>query len=282
MLSKVTFTPAVGSAVDLHASTGSYKVSRAEGIIGPPDPREVSRVAPGRDGSLDDTRFLNERKITLEGEIIGSSQSDVLTKWDALASAFQTTLLSQGTLTVTLPDGTTQRQTSVVLSGSAQPAFEGGSAFLQYQVNFRAPDPRWYGTTLNTSTLSISSVSAVTSGSANVTNGGNAPINPKFTWSPVSSGLYLDYVTVNVPSAYSSVSPQGSSIVLDATTGSSAITNNSYIDCSTRKTNTTAVLSATTEWPVFYPGTSSWTWTQQYAGSTSASTCTASWRDAWW
>lgn len=282
MLSKVTFTPAVGSAVDLHASTGSYKVSRADGIVGPPEPREVSRTAPGRDGTLDDTRFLTDRKITLEGEIIGSSQSDVWTKWDALAAAFQSTLLSKGTLTVTLPDGSTQRQCTVILTGSAQPSFEGGSAYLQYQVNFRAPDPRWYGTTLNTSALTISATAATTSSSANVTNAGNAPSAPKLTWSPVSSGLYFDYATFTVPTAYTSLSPQGSTIVLDGSTGSAAISNNNYVDCATRTTNTTSVLTATTEWPVLYPGTSSWNWTQQYAGSTSNSTCTVSWRDAWW
>lgn len=282
MLSKVTFTPAVGSAVDLHAASGNYKVSRAEGIVGPPSPRDVARVAPGRDGSLDDTRFLNERSIVLEGEIIGSSQSDVLTKWDALAAAFQSTLLSKATLTVTLPDGTTQRQTSVVLSGAAQPAFEGGSNYLQYQVNFRAPDPRWYGTTLNTSTATIASTGIATSSSVNVTNAGNAPSAPLFTWT-AGTGRLLDYVTVTVPTAYSTISPQGSTIVLDASGTASILAANDYIDCALRTASTLSLLSPTTEWPVLYPGTSSWTWTQQLSGgSSSSSTCTLSWRDAWW
>jgi hypothetical protein len=231
---------------------------------------------------LDDTRFVSERNITIEGEIIGSSQSDVWTKWDALASAFQSTMLSDGTLTVTLPDGSTTRQATVVLTGAAQPSFEGGSAYLQYQVNFRAPDPRWYGTTLNTSTRTITSTAAVTSSSTTVTNAGNAPSSPKLTWSPVAAGMYFDYATFTVPSAYTSLSPQGSSIVLDGSTGSGGIANNDYVDCATRTTNTTAVLTATTEWPVLYPGTTTWNWTQQYAGSASSSTCTLSWRDAWW
>lgn len=277
MLSKVTFTPAVGSAVDLHASTGSYKVSRAEGIVGPPEPREVTRTAPGRDGTLDDTRFLTERKITLEGEIIGSSQSDVWTKWDALAAAFQSTLLSKGTLTVTLPDGSTQRQCSVILTGSAQPSFEGGSAYLQYQVNFRAPDPRWYSTTASTSTTTINGGTG--SVSATVTNSGNAPTSPVFTFAGSDS---VAAIQVTVPSAYSSLSPQGSTISLTAGgTGVFNVDSSSFIDCSNRTFKFSSNgLSPTTEWPILYPGSSTWTW-----GSASASgshTTTISWRNAWW
>ena len=277
MLSKVTFTPAVGSAVDLHASSGSYKISRADGIVGPPSPREVSRVAPGRDGSLDDTRFVGERNITLEGEIIGSSQSDVWTKWDALSAAFQSTLLSDGTLTITLPDGTNQRQTSVVLTGSAQPSFEGGSAYLQYQVNFRAPDPRWYGTTLNTSTTTLSSLSG-TSTSSNAVNAGNAPTLPRFTF---GSSFSVAQIDVTVPTTYTSLSPQGSPISL-AMSGLISVSTSSYIDCATRTVSLVANgLSSTTEWPVLYPGTSSWT--QTSAGSLGVDrNVIMSWRDAWW
>jgi len=282
MLSKVTFTPSVGSAIDIHAATGNYQISKADGIVGPSSPRDVFRTAPGRDGVLDDTRYLGERNITLEGEIIGSSQSDVWTKGDALSAAFQSTLLSKGTLTITLPNGTTQRQTSVVLTGAAQPSFEGSGAYLQYQVNFRAPDPRWYGTTLNTSTATIATTVVATSTSTNVTNAGNAPVSPRFEWT-AGTGRLLDYVTVTVPSAYSTVSPQGSTIVLDASATASILAANDYIDCGLRASSTLNLLSPTTEWPVLYPGTSSWTWTQQLSGGSSASsTCTLSWRDAWW
>jgi len=277
VLSKVTFTPAVGSAVDLHASSGSYKISRADGIVGPPSPRDVSRVAPGRDGSLDDTRFVNERNIVLEGEIIGSSQSDVWTKWDALAAAFQSTLLSKGTLKITLPDGTTERQTSVVLTGAAQPSFDGGSAYLQYQVNFRAPDPRWYGTTLNTSTATIATLSG-TSTSASAINAGNAPTLPRFTF---GSSFSVSQIDLNVPTTYTSLSPQGSPISLTMG-GLISVSTSSYIDCLTRTVSLVANgLSLTTEWPVLYPGTSSWT--QSSAGTSGVDrNVIMSWRDAWW
>ena len=299
MLSKVTFTPVVGSAVDLHASTGSYKISRADGIVGPPDPREVSRTAPGRDGTLDDTRFVSERKITLEGEIIGSSQSDVWTKWDALAAAFQSTLLSKGTLTVTLPDGTTQRQTSVVLTGTAQPSFEGGSAYLQYQVNFRAPDPRWYATSTSSLTLTNPSAANVvfTSTAQNMVNSGNAPTGISFSISG-GTGSLNDYFKFSVtpPSAYQTYA--GASLDLFGTQTAGGVTDfitrpygsTSTIDTLARTaTNTNSAWAnlgvkpaANTEWPILYPGTSTIVRTSYTGGSTTGQTIVATWRDAWW
>jgi hypothetical protein len=277
MLKKIEFVPVVGSTVTLHdVGATAYQITRAEGIVGPPDPRMVTRIAPGRDGALDDTRFLDSRKITLEGEIIGSSTSDVLSKWDTMATAFQSTVLGRGVLKVTRDDDTS-RQASVVLAGSVQPSLEGGSSYLQYQLQLLAPDPRWYGTTLNTSTATVSVLSGVNT-PVSVTNTGTAPSSPKFTFNAAWS---LASIAVTVPTAYSTVSPQGSTITL---TGSGLITTGStnYIDCATRTASLTANgLSATTEWPVLYPGTS--TWQQSSAGTSGVDrTVTMSWRDAWW
>lgn len=282
MLSQITFTPATGSAVTLHASTGNYQVGRAEGVFGPPSTRDVSRLNAGWDGSLDDTHLFDERKITFEGSVIGSSISNAVSNFETLTSAFATSLITPGTLTITLADGSTQRWCKVILSDAVQPSVSGGSALVDYQVSFRAPDPRWYGSTLKTSALSIAATAGTTSSSANVTNSGTAPSSPTFTWTPVATGMYFDKATVTVPSAYTTVSPQGSTIILSGETGSNAIAANDYVNCATRYINTNAVLNATTEWPVLYPGTSSWTWATQYAGSTSTSTCTMSWYDAWW
>lgn len=278
MVSKIEFVPAVGSTVTLHDATGSYKVSHAEGLAGPPAPRDVSRSAPGRDGSLDDTRYMGERSITLEGEIVGSSQSDVLSKWDTLASAFQSTLLAKGTLKITRPDSSV-RQATVIMTGSASPSFEGGASFLQYQINFRAPDPRWYGTTLNTSATSITGNGSSTTTS--ITNAGNAPSQPKFTFGGTDS---VGVIAVNVPSAYTSISPQGSAIELQAGgSGYFNVDSSSYIDCLTKTASLASgspSMSATTEWPILYPGTSTWVWAS--ASPVGTHTTTISWYDAWW
>ena len=298
MITSILFTPptalgatpalsaASADAVTLHADTGTRQVSRADGLLGVPAPREVVYMLPGRDGTTSDTRDVNERLITLEGELWGTSSRDVLDQWGTINSALHTSLMSPGQLTITLPAGSgssTQRWAMVELAGSPLTSLDGNASLLTYQITLRATDPRWYGITKNTSALSIASVGAVSSSSATVTNAGTAPIAPKLTWTPVSSGLYFDKATVTVPTAFSTVSAQGSTIVLDNAGGASGlVANNDYVDCATRYTSAVYLLSATTEWPILYPGSSTWNWTQQYSGSTSSSTCTMSWYDGWW
>lgn len=298
MIDSIVFTPptalgatpalsaAAGGAVTLHSNSSTCKISKADGLIGTPAPRDVVYSLPGRDGTTSDTRDITERLITLEGELWGTSARDVLDQWGTINSALHTSLLSPGQLTITLPAGSgssTQRWAMVELAGSPQTSLEGAKGYLSFQVVMRAMDPLWYGITKNTSALSIASVSNISSSSATVTNAGTAPVSPMFTWTPVSAGLYFEKATVTVPTAFSTVSPQGSTIVLNNAGGASGLmSNNDYIDCARRYTNTVYLLSATTEWPVLYPGASSWNWTQQYAGSSSASTCTLSWYDGWW
>lgn len=282
MLSQITFTPAAGSAVTLHAATGNFQVGVAEGVFGPPATRDVARSNAGFDGTLDDTHLFDERKITFDGSVIGSSISNAVSNFETLTAAFATSLITPGTLTITLADGTTQRWCKVILADAVQPSVSGGAALIDYQVSFRAPDPRWYGITLRSSTSTIATTTAATSSSQSVTNAGTAPTFPKFEWT-AGTGRVLSDVTVTVPTAYLSVSPQGSTIVLDASGTATPLALNDYIDCTTRTTNTLSTLSATTEWPVLYPGSSSWTWTQQLSGgSSSSSTCTMTYYDAWW
>lgn len=258
-------------------------MTRAEGIVGPPDPRMVTKTAPGRDGALDDTRFMDSRKITLEGDIIGSSTADVLTKWDAIASALQTSLLAKGTLKITRSDDTV-RQATVIMTGAAQPSLEGGSAYLQYQVGLMAPDPRWYGDTVKTSTATATGTSGTATGSA--VNAGNAPSSPTFSF---GGSFQVSALSVTVPSAYTTASPQGSPIALSLTaSGASALgysnmISTSSIDCQARTASNVSGdgLQATTKWPTLYPGTSTWSQTSAVFPAASRSV-TVSWRDAWW
>jgi len=319
MLKTIVFTPAVGSAITLHDSGASaYQVTRAEGIIGTPPTRDVEKVAPGRDGVLNDTRFVDGRSIVLEGEVFGTSTSDVLSKWDEMTSAFQTTLLSRGTLAVTRDDDTV-RQCEVVLTGSAQPSLEGGSPFLQYQLNLRAPDPRWYGTTLRTATLTNVTTIGATSTPVNVTNLGNAPSPVKFVatnaaaesrWTPITMTIPTAYQTAVGKSVQTVAFGQGSSgptlatliptVGLDLPSTSQALypsgTLGTYtvtVDAQSRTMVDSSgyyrpALLANTDWLQAYPGaagtqTASWT-SVSFSGATSptGATCQLSWRDAWW
>jgi hypothetical protein len=259
-------------------------------MVGAPAPRDVTRTAPGRDGVIEDTRYLTDRIIVLEGELWGASQRAVLDDWATLNSAFESTMLGQGQLTVTLPaasGGSTRQQwCNVTLASPAQVSLEGGSAYLSYQVSLRARDPRWFGMTQNTSALVINATgtSSMTSSSATLTNAGTAPSAPRFTYT-FSGANYpvVQSIDVTVPSAYTTLSPQGSTISLVGASGANPLqfANNGYVDCLTRTTSGTAALSASTEWPVLYPGSSTWSWTV-LANGTVTYTATASWYDAWW
>lgn len=291
MFQKIVFTPptALGAnpsasasasgAFTLHDVVSSRQVSHAEGLIGPPAPRDVTRVTPGRDGTRDDTRYLSERLIVLEGEIWSSTQRGALDDWTSLSAAFQQTLISPGQLTITLPAGsgsTQQRWTNVVLAGPIMPAFEGGSNLIQYQVTLRANDPRWLGITASTDTLAVTSGSSSTN---TVSNSGSAPAYPVFTFSNTAE---VNQVQVSVPSAYTSLSPQGSPIVLQASGSSFSVTSSSSIDTLARTATSlgTNKLNARTEWPILYPGSSTWNWTK--TSGSGSTTVTMTWYDAWW
>jgi hypothetical protein len=70
-------------------------------------------------------------------------------------------------------------------------------------------------------------------------------------------------VTVNVPSPYAAVSPQGSAIVLGQTGSTFSVTSSSSVDCNLRTaTLGTNKLTARTQWPILYPGSSTWNFTR--------------------
>lgn len=283
MVTTVTFTPALAgaSAITLHSSS-TRQLTKIDGLVGTPSVRSVQRALPGRDGISDDSRYLDSRNIVLEGELWGATGGAALEDLSLITSAFQTTLLSPGVLTVTYENGTV-RWTNVKLAGAIDSSVQGASRLVSYQVQLVAPDPRWYSTTLNTSALTISASVATTSSTATVVNAGTAPSLPLFTWTGgTGTGRLIDKVTVNVPAAYATVSPQGSAIILDDSGTATPLVSGSYVNTALR-TTTLDSLSSVTEWPVFYPGSSTWDWSIQLSGgSGGTTTCTASWYDAWW
>ena len=186
MLSTVTFTsPKAGaSPLTLHSASGTNRLlSQVDGLFGPPPPRIVSRPAPQRDGTIDNTRFLQARTITMNGELWNTTPATVEADFQTVSAAFAESLLAPGTLTVTRTDGV-QFQTSVKLADSVQTSLQGGGTLMQYQVTFVAPDPLLYGTSTTTTALASTPKTTVTSGgityykigtttAINVTNNGH-------------------------------------------------------------------------------------------------------------
>jgi len=293
MITTVTLTPPMdgAAAVTLHGNSQTNRnLARIQGLVGPPAPRDVVRPRSQADGVVDDTKFLSERLITLEGEIWNSTGGAALSDLSTVSEAFTSSLLSPAKLTVTYENGTT-RFCYVKLSGSVDVSVEGASRLVQYQVQLRAADPRWYSTTLNTVTLSrsTSGTTWTASTSSGTTNAGTAPspLTVAVT-APSGNSLTVSEIYVTVPSTYSSLVPDsytGSGSARFSIVGTSSgftvaagATRTFY--SATRTASSLAEISSQTEWPMIYPGST----TMGIASSSSnvnGSSCVFTWYDAY-
>ena len=293
MITTVTLTPpmAGASAVTLHGNGQTNRnLARIQGLVGPPAPRDVTRPRSQTDGIIDDTKFLSERIITLEGEIWNSTGAAAISDLSTVSEAFTSSLLSPAKLTVTYENGTT-RFCYVKLSGSVDVSVEGASRLVQYQVQLRAADPRWYSTTLNTVTLtrSTTGLTWTASTSSGTTNAGTAPSPLTIAVTAGSSAsLTVSEVYVTVPTAYSSIVPDtytGSGSVSFSIVGTglgftvaSSTTRTFY--SATRTATSLSDVDSVTEWPMIYPGST----TMGIASSSSnvnGSSCVFTWYDAY-
>lgn len=316
MITSVTLTPAyTATAVTLHggATASTRSLSKVEGLFGPPSPRVVERARPGVDGSvLDETRFLDGRTIVLEGELWGSTGGASLEDLSTISEAFTSTLLSDAKLTVTFENGTV-RWCNVRLVDSVQVAVEGGSRLVQYQVTLKAADPRLYDPTLRTVSLPLTPFTGPsgivytlgTTAATNVVNSGTAPVSPTVTITvPLTASAQITEVlrfTVTPPSGYQSISPWGSSQVFEwsSTAGTDIVsrssvagTNNAVavVDAAKRTVTQTVTAgtwsqnpSATSEFPLLYPGTSTATWTYKTTmANTTGVSCQFTYYYAYW
>lgn len=293
MITSVTLTPPMASASDvtLHGNGQTNRnLARIQGLVGPPAPRDVVRPRSQTDGVIDDTKFLSERTITLEGEIWNSTGGAAISDLSTVSEAFTSSLLSPAKLTVTYENGTT-RFCYVKLSGSVDVSVEGASRLVQYQVQLRAADPRWYSTTLNTVTLTRSTTGTTwtASTSSGTTNAGTAPSPLTVAITAGSSAsLTVGEVYVTVPTAYSSIVPDsytgsGSARFSIVGTGAgftvaSSTTRTFY--SATRTASSLSEVDSVTEWPMIYPGSTTMGITSA-SSNVNGSSCVFTWYDAY-
>jgi Phage tail protein len=303
MISSMTITPATSgaSAITLHASTGTRQLSQIDGLTGPPAPRDVTRPLPVRDGIVDDSRYLDARGITLEGEIWESSAGASISTLSAISEAFSSSLISPALLKWTYDNGDA-RQCYVKLNGNVQTSLSGAGNLIQYQVQLRAPDPRIYSQTLQSVTLGTVTSQGSTSSSSNLVNSGNAPTPVSIVMSAGNLANVMNTVTVTSPTAYSAIT----GVTTQTLTGSSpwpSIASPTYlgfplqvnqtitIDTGARtivevggRSGVPQTLAASSAWPILYPGTSTATWANVYlpSGTTTYPTCTFNYRNAYW
>lgn len=217
MISKVTFTPPTtgASAVTLHdpANNTERYLAKIDGVVGPPAPRDVTRVRPGVDGIVDATAYFDARTITLEGELWKSTGGASLSDLSTISQAFSDSLLSPGRLEVTYENGTV-RWCNCKLAGPIETSVEGASRLVQYQVQLRASDPRWYegpySTSEQTTTLTRSTTGttwSATSSAVNYTGTAPSPLTIVVN-APSGNSLTVSELYVTVPTAYGSLVPQ--------------------------------------------------------------------------
>lgn len=295
MITAVKLTTALTGAADvvLHGpDTSNRYLSRIQGVVGPPAPRDVVRVRSQADGIVDDSKFLSERIIVLEGEIWGATGGAALSDLSTVSQAFSSTLLSPAKLTVTYENGT-QRFCYVKLSGSVDVSVEGASRLAQYQVQLRAADPRWYDPTLKTVTLSAPSSGLTFSSttSTGTTNSGTAPSPLTITVTAGSGGsLTVNEIGVTLPSTYGPLVPQSYTSAIFSNPSMSIVGSGSgfTIPASTSRTFYSATRTASsltdidsnTEWPMIYPGTVSMG-IGAAASSVNGASCVFTWYDAY-
>jgi hypothetical protein len=204
-----------------------------------------------------------------------------------VSEAFTSSLLSPAKLTVTYENGTT-RFCYVKLSGSVDVSVEGASRLVQYQVQLRAADPRWYDINQQSTVLTFSASGSAATATGTAVSAGTAPSPATMTIVSTSSGstVYVSEIAVQPASTYRTLIPQTfTSTLLSSLNPSMSIVGSPFqvafalprtIDSSTRSATSLDGITRSSEFPYFYPGTSS----VGIAYTGGAGTCTFQWYDA--
>lgn len=161
MISSITLSTASGN-VTLHStSVGSTAVvTRAEGLQGTPPIRNIITPRSQASGAFVRTKYTEERTITLEGEVLGTSIEAAFDSFDVLAAAMYDSITTERTLKWRRDASGQQLQAGVRLSELQPLVMTDGSAWIKYQATFKAPDPRVYDQTLTTATGAVLAAAA--------------------------------------------------------------------------------------------------------------------------
>lgn len=153
MISSITLTTSTGT-VTLHSTAAGSKavVTRAEGLQGIPQVRNLVTQRSQASGGFVRSRFTDTRSITLEGEVLGTSIENAFDNFDTLAAAMYDTVANERTLKWTRDASGQQLQCGVRLSDFQPLTLTDGSAWIKYQATFTAGDPRLYDQTSTTGT----------------------------------------------------------------------------------------------------------------------------------
>jgi hypothetical protein len=281
-------SPVPGSStLTLHDSS-TRKLSRVEGLIGPPPVRDLVSPLTARHGASDASRFVGERMITIEGELWNTSSQAVMADFANLSAAFSESLYAPAKITFTRADST-EFFLYAKLAGEVLPSLEGSSNRLSYQAVFRAADPRLYSPTLSTVSFPAFTATNPSSGSwtapqisttVNLANSGTVATPFTLTATSPSGKTAYYYAEVYAPSATygaSSFQPFTPGGGYGLMTGSQSLTlgGTAYTFLKVNSGGTQVLNTATRtftnssfqwgpgpscDWPLLYPGTNTARW----------------------
>lgn len=119
-----------------------------------PGVRDVRRERPNQHGGINESRYMTDREIVLEGVITGATSTAVYTEYDALQSVLYDALGTERTLKWTREGSGLTLQAAVKCGDvfDAPLASDYAGVRLPFQITLIAQDPRAYSQTQDTDT----------------------------------------------------------------------------------------------------------------------------------
>lgn len=148
MLSSVTLADKDGSDVVLHSSSATAKrvIMGASGLFGVSAVRQARRARPNAHGEINQSRYTGGKLISLQGEISSDvSIEDAISEFRTLSEPMLQTL-DYGAALLKWTEGSAglELQCEVKLADALDPPITAVGAYLVYQAQLLAEDPRAY------------------------------------------------------------------------------------------------------------------------------------------
>lgn len=143
---------------DYSGGTPTYVLRNTDKLLEPPSPRQTKTDKQASHGVSDSLSFYDERILTFDGEIDGSSQSDRKTKEEALKQCLALPLLESYAsadgyylIQITDEDGALKQCYAKIVSGPSMAILDDADPSRRgFAFVMMAKDPFLYGQTLNT------------------------------------------------------------------------------------------------------------------------------------
>lgn len=267
-------------------------VIQIEGLTGLPGNRGNVLDRTVEDGVIEPDRlYLDPRIVTIEGEIWSSADVNTAwADWDEFMGAVYRGLRAPGILVRwRRAGGDVDLQAYARLAGDSQARLQGGASIIPYQLQLRFADPRWYSVTGKGATTGSPTAGGgfpfplvfplqfggFTGGTLTATNDGNAPTWPRYSITGPGNGPVIRNLATGQALYFDGLSLQtGQTLVIDANPGSQTATVSGVNVLSALRFRDSSFF------PI-QPGGQTLQFYFQGGGTTTDTTLTAEWQDAY-